>query len=114
MPLLTFLPDGRSLRVKSGLTVLQAAKLHRIPIRTRCSGGASCLMCKIHVSEESAGGLSKPNEREILKLGNLLEQGVRLACQTKVHADAVVTIPEDPLKAVIRAKLANLQQEDIW
>lgn len=114
MPLLTFLPDGRTLRVKSGITVLQAAKLHRIPIRTRCSGGASCLMCKIHVAGDSADGLSRPNEREILKLGNQLEQGVRLACQAAVHADAVVTIPEDPLKAIIRARLANLQQEDLW
>jgi len=117
MAYLTFEPEGRVVHVKSGISVLQAARLNRIPIRTRCHGQASCLMCKVQVMDErSKAGLSAPNEREERRLGNQLTQGLRLACQTIVHGDAVVTIPEDPLKAIVRARLAKKEeeQEDLW
>lgn len=94
--------------------MLSTARQHRIPVRTRCHGQASCLMCKVTVREQdvSGGSLSAPNDKEIRKLGEkMLERGYRLACQTIVYGHAVVTLPEDPLQAVIRAKLAE-QQED--
>jgi len=115
MPLVTFLPDNRTVNVKSGISVLSAALKNRIPIRTRCSGQASCLMCKVLVLDEpSNAALSAPNAREERKLGDKLDQGYRLACQALIQSDATITIPEDPLKAIIRAKLANMEQEDLW
>lgn len=115
MPLLTFMPEERQIHVKNGVSVLNAARMHRIPIRTRCNGQASCLMCKVIVSNAAdSAGLSEPSAREQHKLGSLLDQGIRLACQAIVRGDATVTVPEDPLKAVIRARLAQQEQEDIW
>lgn len=115
MPRITFEPDGKTVHVKKGLSVLQAARLHRVIIRTRCHGQASCLMCKVIVKDDrSVSGLSRPNHREELRLGQRLSEGYRLACQTIIQGDAVVTIPEDPLKAVIRARLEQQEQEDPW
>jgi len=117
MPSLTFEPGGKTLHVKKGLTILQAARLHHVHIRTRCHGQASCLMCKVLVTDDrSKAALSAPAPRERFRLGDRIEQGYRLACQAVVQGDARVTIPEDPLKAVIRNKLANRQQEqeDLW
>jgi 2Fe-2S ferredoxin len=72
-------------------------------------------MCKVLVLDEtSKAALSAPNPREERKLGDLLDQGYRLACQALVCGDATITIPEDPLKAIVRAKLANMEQEDLW
>lgn len=67
-------------------------------------------MCKVHVREQS--GLAPMNRNERLKLGSLAEQGVRLACQAKVFGDVTVIVPEDPLKAAVRAQLAKQQEED--
>lgn len=115
MPKITFLPMNRSVYVKKGINLLNIARKNRIPVRTRCNGQASCLMCKVMVldNQNTASGLSLPSARERRKLGHLLNRGYRLACQTFVWGDAVVTVPEDPLQAVIRAKLAE-QQEDEW
>ncbi|UUZ94414.1 2Fe-2S iron-sulfur cluster binding domain-containing protein [Paenibacillus sp. P25] len=112
MPLITFLPDTKSLQVRPGTTVLDAAGKARVPIRVRCGGKASCLMCKVTVDPEQAAGLACPNRNEELKLGSLLEQGYRLACQAKIIGDTVVTLPEDPLKSAIRRQLERQREED--
>jgi len=109
----TFWPEGRKARVRRGVTLLDAVTRARVQIRTRCGGRAACLMCKVHVEAPQAG-LSQPSLHEVRKLGSLLQDGVRLACQTKVLGDAEVTVPEDPLKSAIRKQLAKQQEEDDW
>jgi 2Fe-2S ferredoxin len=105
----TFLPGGKTIAVRPGTTLLQAAGRAKVPIRVRCGGMASCLMCKVNVQDQS--GLSPLNRNEELKLGPLADEGVRLACQAKVCGSVTAVIPEDPLKAAIRAQLA-LQKND--
>lgn len=115
MPTITFMPDRKIVSVRGGISILNAARMHRVPIRTRCQGQASCLMCKVQILDEaSRQSVSRPNAREERKLGDRLAEGYRLACQTIIHGDTVVTIPEDPLKAIVRAKLAEQQQEELW
>lgn len=111
--LVTFLPDQRSVSIRPGTTLLDASRRARVNIRTRCGGVAGCLMCKVKVSEEHSASLQAPTSAEIHKLGSLIDDGVRLSCQARVKGDVHVTIPEDPLKAAIRKKLAE-QQEDDW
>lgn len=106
----TFLPDGKKVSVRPGVTLLDAARRARVNIRTRCGGKAGCLMCKVIVS--SAGGLVPMNQNEQLKLGTLEAQGYRLACQAKVIGDVTALVPEDPLKAAIRAQLQKQKQEE--
>ncbi|MFB9277237.1 2Fe-2S iron-sulfur cluster-binding protein [Cohnella cellulosilytica] len=109
-----FEPDGRSASVRPGSTLLEASRRAGVSIRTRCGGVAGCLMCKVNVPDEQAAFLSPPTQAEIRKLGSLLSQGVRLSCQARAQGDVVVAVPEDPLKAAIRKKLAEQQEDDWW
>lgn len=110
-----FEPQGKTVEVRPGTSVLDAARKAGIFIRTRCGGKAGCLMCKIQVKNPSA--LNKPNDPERRKLGSLVDKGTRLSCQAKIIGNAEIMIPEDPLKAAVRAQLEKQrkeQEEDLW
>ncbi|WP_274651657.1 2Fe-2S iron-sulfur cluster-binding protein [Paenibacillus humicola] len=112
-PHITFLPSGKRIAVRPGTTVLDAARRAGVPIRTRCDGKASCLMCK--VTAPSRGGLSPLSEQERRKLAGLDKQGTRLACQARIAGNAVVEVPEDPLKAAVRRQLERqAEDDDLW
>ena len=113
MPHIRFEPDGVDVEVRPGTSLMEAARKGKVQIRSRCAGMAGCLMCKVTVEDQS--GLTPPNPAERQKLGPLAASGVRLACQARVQGDAVVQVPEDPLKAAIRAQLAKQKEEDsLW
>lgn len=110
---ITFLPEDKSILVPLGITVFDAARRAGIPIRSRCAGMAGCLMCKVKPLTE--GGLSAPRDKERHKLGTLLDDGQRLSCQAKVTGKVSVEVPEDPLRAAIRRRLAQQGEEDtLW
>lgn len=110
-PKVTFQPNGRTISVRPGTSLLNAAGRAKVPIRVRCGGQASCLMCKVQVPEQ--GGLAPMSQNERLKLGALAEAGIRLACQAKVKGNVTAIVPEDPLKAAVRAQLSK-QSEEEW
>lgn len=112
----TFEPAGKKIKVRPGTNVLAAARRNRVHIASRCGGLAGCLMCKVSVPPEHAGALTPLTPAEQRKLGALAEQGVRLACQAKIRGEAVVVLPEDPLKAAVRKQLqAKAEEEDsLW
>ena len=62
-------------------------------------------MCKVHV--EQSNGLAPIKQNELYKLSTWVDEGYRLSCQATVIANCIVTVPEDPLKAAIRAKIAE-------
>ncbi|MEW9699002.1 2Fe-2S iron-sulfur cluster-binding protein [Paenibacillus sp. SI8] len=105
-----FWPDDKRIQVRPGTTLLDAGRKAKIHIRTRCGAKAACLMCKVKVSDPS--GLQPMNQNERLKLGSQADEGYRLACQARVSGKVDVTVPEDPLKAAVRAQLARQQEED--
>ena len=109
-----FLPQLKNVQVRSGTTLLAAARTAGIHIPVRCEGRMGCLMCKVVV--EHGEGVLPPLENERRKLGTSLENGVRLACQAKVCADVSVTLPEDPLKRAVRLQLERQKEsdEDFW
>jgi 2Fe-2S ferredoxin len=104
-----FLPDDLTIEVRQGVTLLEAARRAKVHIRTRCGGNAGCLMCKVNIVD--ADGLQPPKPNEARKLGAMVQHGIRLACQTQCTVDMTVEIPEDPLKAAIRAQLARQKEE---
>jgi ferredoxin, 2Fe-2S len=110
LPVVHFYPNNRKIQVRSGTTILNASTKARVMIRTRCGGNASCLMCKVIIDDQS--GLIPMKNNEELMLGDLSNRGYRLACQACVVGDTHVTIPEDPLKAAIRAQLAKQREDD--
>ncbi|RTE10469.1 2Fe-2S iron-sulfur cluster-binding protein [Paenibacillus whitsoniae] len=105
-----FLPDDKRISVRAGTTLLDAGRRARVNIRTRCDGKAACLMCKVQVHDQS--GLAPMNVNERLKLGTLADDGTRLACQARVIGPVQAIVPEDPLKAAIRAQLARQAMDD--
>lgn len=111
MPKIRFQPGDRTADVRPGTSVLDASRKARVQIRSRCSGGLSCLMCKVRV-KEGAGHLSGPMPNELLKLGSLAAEGYRFSCQAKILGDVTVELPEDPLKAAVRLQLLKQKQEE--
>mgnify|MGYP001335397972 CR=1 FL=1 len=105
-----FLPEGKTATVRPGTTLLEAAGRARAAVRTRCGGKASCLQCRVTVTD--ARGLSPPSDQERRKLGkDQLRRGVRLACQAVVWGDVTAAVPEDPLRAAVRAQMERLKRE---
>lgn len=107
---ITFLPDRKKIQVRPGTTVFDAARKAQISIPSRCGGKAACLMCKIKV--EQGNGLAPIKQNEKLKLGSWIDEGYRLSCQATILTDTTVSVPEDRLKAVIRAQLAKQREEE--
>lgn len=113
MPKVTFVPGGKQISVRPGITLLEASRKANAPVRSRCSGGLSCLMCKVKVLGDGSG-LTANMANERAKLGKLELEGYRFSCQARIIGDAVVELPEDPLKAAIRAQLLKQQEEELW
>ncbi|MED4957921.1 MULTISPECIES: 2Fe-2S iron-sulfur cluster-binding protein [Paenibacillus] len=110
-----FWPQGKKVKVRQGTNVLRAAREARLHIATRCGGQAACLLCKVRVEKGGESALSPLSAAEARKLGALAEEGIRLACQAKVIGNAEIHLPEDPLKAAVRKKLLEQQEDDrLW
>ena len=73
----TFLPDRRSVEIRTGATVLQLSAATGDPLRTVCGGIGNCTACRVRVVE----GEWPAGTTDRLRLGPLVEQGWRLACQ---------------------------------
>lgn len=105
-----FLPEDKKVKVRRGTTVFQAARQAKVHIRSRCGQKAGCLMCKVRVDDQR--GLAPMNPREKLKLGISPQTNMRLSCQSVVTGDVTVIVPEDPLRAAVRALLDKQREED--
>jgi len=89
-----FQPYGKSVRVPMGATVREAASLAGIPLEYPCGGQGTCGKCRVRV----AGADSKPGPAdETFFSKQELSAGFRLACQTRLHADVNIEIPESGL-----------------
>lgn len=89
-----FEPHGRVVSVLPGTKILEAAAQAGLTIDTPCGGAGKCGKCRVRlISPES-----EPNEAERAIFDeNALKEGWRLACQTTLHANAVVAIPDSSL-----------------
>lgn len=104
--------ETKEVQVRKGHSILRAAQQGRVGLRYKCGGKASCTTCKVVIDEQ--GNVSDVLEKERRKLGEVnIEQNYRLSCQTRVHGNVTVKVPEDPYKARIRALLAEQRQNDL-
>ncbi|MDO8684408.1 MAG: ASKHA domain-containing protein [Armatimonadota bacterium] len=85
-----FEPDDIEIHVKVGTTLSDAAISAGCAVETPCGGMGTCGKCRVFVTD----GVSAPDESEKRLLGDLIAEGVRLACRARVTADTVVNIPE--------------------
>jgi len=88
----TFEPEGRTVDVPHGRTLLEAAQAGGIPLEAPCGGNGKCGGCRVlipdHPPEPSEIGGRFFSAEEI-------SRGLRLACQTRVHRDLRVVIPDE-------------------
>jgi uncharacterized 2Fe-2S/4Fe-4S cluster protein (DUF4445 family) len=87
---ITFLPQGIVLQISTETTIQAAALLNNLPLESACNGKGTCGKCLVKVS----GTVSEPSSQELKKLGEKKKEGWRLACQTRVLGDTVVTLPQ--------------------
>jgi uncharacterized 2Fe-2S/4Fe-4S cluster protein (DUF4445 family) len=89
---ITFQPDGQTVRMPLGSTLLDAAQAADIHLNASCSGKGSCGKCKIVVAQGKVDTASTP-----LLTDQEKEKGYVLACQTRILEDLTVRIPEEDL-----------------
>jgi len=84
-----FLPDNVKINVEDGENLLNVAANAGVYIDAFCGGDGVCGKCKIRIEqgEVAATQATKLKRAEI-------EEGFRLACQSKVVTDLVVKVPE--------------------
>jgi adenylate cyclase len=82
----TFLPDGAVVTGGGGRTILELAERSGTPLRAVCGGLGNCTSCRVRV----VAGELPPARTDHARLGPLVEQGWRLACQHIVKAPLTV------------------------
>lgn len=94
MPKITFQTSDCAVEFPDGddVNMLRVAIRNECGVPYRCASG-NCGTDRVYV-ESGQENLSPPRKRERDRLGPLLDQGWRLACQTYVEGD--VTISWDP------------------
>ncbi|MFC2019474.1 ASKHA domain-containing protein, partial [Chloroflexota bacterium] len=85
---LNVLPEDLWLRIPKGETVWEALQNTDIELESDCGGMGTCGKCKIKVLSEAT--LPTDEEQKLLD-SDELEQGIRLACRTRVSHDMVIS-----------------------
>jgi uncharacterized 2Fe-2S/4Fe-4S cluster protein (DUF4445 family) len=94
---------GRVVRVSPGSSILDGLRIADTVVSSICGGIGVCCDCKVVVLK---GSVSEPTDAEESGLEDeSLANGVRLACQTRLLGDTVVSIPEESLPAEQRIQL---------
>ncbi len=101
MPKITFLPDGNSIEVPSGTSILEAAKNCHAQVGYACGGVCACSTCHVYVKEGLASlSQQQENEEDILDKAFDVRATSRLGCQSKIgNADIVVEITRESRQA---------------
>jgi len=104
----TFEPHGRAVFVLEGTRLLEAAGRAGMTIETPCGGAATCGKCRVRIT----AGMCDPNPRDIEFFSEAeLADGWRLACQSSICDDTVVSIPDSSRLADCHQILAEAQSQ---
>jgi 2Fe-2S ferredoxin len=101
MPKVTFLPEGISIEVQAGTSILQAAKKCGAKVGYACGGVCACSTCHVYV-KSGFDSLSEQqeNEEDILDKAFDVRAISRLSCQSKLdEEDVVVEITRESRQA---------------
>ncbi|MFP4502803.1 MAG: ASKHA domain-containing protein [Candidatus Hydrogenedentota bacterium] len=86
-----FSPQGRTVHVLSGSSVIEASARAGLPLETPCGGTGSCGKCGVQFTQ----GAPAPSASDHAHFdAAALADGWRLACQAHVTESAVVALPE--------------------
>ncbi len=88
----TFQPDGKTVEVDAGTTLLEAANQAEIDINSLCGGEGVCGKCRLIVVK---GKTEATNKALAFLSKKELDKNIVLACQTKVLEDTEVVVPPE-------------------
>jgi uncharacterized 2Fe-2S/4Fe-4S cluster protein (DUF4445 family) len=85
-----FMPDNRIIEAESGTSLLKAAAMAEIYIKSGCGGKGTCGACKVVVlsGDPLVNGTGSLTTEQI-------SAGVRLACQTLIQGDLTIEVPPE-------------------
>ncbi|MHA1834414.1 MAG: ASKHA domain-containing protein, partial [Candidatus Baldrarchaeia archaeon] len=107
---IVFEPDGLKSNVNPGVTILEAAKICGIKIRSECGGHGFCGKCK--VIAKTPEGLTSLSEREKELLSDQeIKKGYRLACQAYIKGNTVIYVPEESRITKRKTLIEGVMQE---
>lgn len=86
-----FEPVGRSIRVASGTTILEAARMAGAPLASGCGAGGTCARCGVCIVAGADSIKPEDIEERRVKMRNRIDPGLRLACRVAAIADLEVT-----------------------
>ena len=103
MPQVTFLPDGATVEVPAGTTLLEAAQRAHAQVGHACGGKRACSTCHVYVRD---GGASltpaRENEEDVLDQAFDVRPQSRLSCQARLgNADVRVEITRESRQAYL-------------
>jgi uncharacterized 2Fe-2S/4Fe-4S cluster protein (DUF4445 family) len=103
----TFEPQGRTVWVLEGTSLLEAAGVAGLAIEAPCGGAAVCGRCRVQVT----AGAAAPTTADIERLSpELCAQGWRLACRTHASGNCTVVVPDESMAGTSHQILAQRQQ----
>ena len=93
MPTVQILPDGVSVEIKAGTSLLATASAGGVELMHSCGGIGACTSCRVRIlsGREQLSPVGRA-EREQLKESGIFETH-RLACQTMVYGNVVLDRP---------------------
>ena len=107
---LTILPDGLTVAVKSGVSVLEACREHDIDLPGICGGRGRCRECRVTVIGREVAPSAL--DQSLLQPEDIA-RGWRLSCQLTVDGDLTVELPPVSLKlldpSVVLPQLASVE-----
>jgi uncharacterized 2Fe-2S/4Fe-4S cluster protein (DUF4445 family) len=93
-----FEPGHQRIQVAEGTNLLEAAQKADVYINASCSGKGACGKCKLILQSGTVTG-----EETALLTDNEKEIGYILACQSMVHKNITVKIPEETIEKKLKA-----------
>ncbi len=111
-------PNGVTVRVPVGLSVLEASLRNNVPHASVCGGKARCSTCRIRIIGDLTA-LPRPSRREafvLKRVGASVDPAVRLACQLRPRTDIAfyLVFPPQVNAASLRQSGANRMGEEMY
>ena len=107
---LTILPEGLTVDVAPGVSVLEACREHDIDLPGICGGRGRCRECRVTVIDRVVAPSAL--DQSLLEPDDIA-RGWRLSCQLKVDGDLTVELPPVSLKlldpSVVLPQLASVE-----
>jgi uncharacterized 2Fe-2S/4Fe-4S cluster protein (DUF4445 family) len=87
---IVFQPEGKSVAVCVGTTILEASRRAGVSLDGLCGGDGVCGRCRVIIREGRVlGGSTEPFTREEIQAGYIL------ACEARVESDVLVEVPSE-------------------